>query len=141
MNALIDTNVILDDILNRMPNADTARKISRLATDGHVNGYLTANCLTDIYYIVSKNLNISTAKKIIKNLLMTFTVVSVDGQDCLKAIDFPMQDFEDALVVVCAEKAALNHIVTNDASFLGAVNLSVAAITPADFLLKFDDMI
>ena len=138
MNALIDTNVILDDILNRVPNADTAQKISRLVTDEHVNGYLTANCLTDIYYIVSKNLNGPVAKKIIKNLLMSFTVVSVDGQDCIKAIDFPMRDFEDALIVVCAEKAAINYIVTNDAGFLSEIDLSVTVINPADFLLKFD---
>ncbi|MDR1915378.1 MAG: PIN domain-containing protein [Synergistaceae bacterium] len=79
MNALIDTNVILDDILGRAPNGENARKISLLVTDGLINGYLTANCLTDIFYIVSKNCNEVTAKKTIKNLLLSFAVVSVDG--------------------------------------------------------------
>lgn len=40
MNVMIDTNVILDDILGRAPNADTARNISRLVTDGVISGYL-----------------------------------------------------------------------------------------------------
>ena len=37
MNALIDTNVILDDILDRVPNAESAREISQLVTDELVN--------------------------------------------------------------------------------------------------------
>jgi hypothetical protein len=36
---MIDTNVILDDILNRGSNAETARKISRLVTDDLVKCY------------------------------------------------------------------------------------------------------
>ncbi|MDR1134620.1 MAG: PIN domain-containing protein [Clostridiales Family XIII bacterium] len=136
---MIDTNIVLDDILNRAPNAETARKVSQLVTDGTVNGYLTANCLTDIFYIVSKHRNDDTARKVIRNLLLTFSVVSVDGDDCLTAIDLPMSDFEDALVLVCAEKADLSCIVTNDKSFQSIADLNVSVIGPADFLLKFTE--
>jgi predicted nucleic acid-binding protein len=134
---MIDTNVLLDDILGRNPNAESARKISRLITDGVVNGYLTANCLTDVFYIVAKNLDETTARKVIRNLLLSFSVVSVTGEDCQQAIDFPMEDFEDALVMVCAEKAALSFIVTNDKDFLCSTDVSVPAISPGDLLLKF----
>lgn len=136
MNVIIDTNVLLDDILDRNPNAGPARVISQLITDGALNGYLTANCLTDVFYIVTKNRDETTARKVIRNLLLSFSIVSVTGEDCREAIDLPMEDFEDALVVVCAEKAALNFIVTNDRSFLGSVYLSVPAISPNDFLSK-----
>jgi predicted nucleic acid-binding protein len=136
---MLDTNIVLDDILNRVPNAETARKVSQLVTDGTVNGYITANCLTDIFYIVSKHRNDDTARKVIRNLLLTFSVVSVDGDDCLTAIDFPMNDFEDALVVVCAEKADLTYIVTNDKGFQSVADSSVSVISPAEFLLKFTE--
>ena len=139
MNILIDTNVILDDILDRATNAETARRISSLVTDDLVNGYLTATCITDIFYIVAKNRNDSIARKIIWNLLLSFAIVSVDGQDCQKAINLPMGDFEDALVMVCAEKAALDFIVTNDKGFLSGKGLSVPIISPANFLLKHDN--
>ena len=134
MNVLIDTNVILDDILNRVPLAETARKIGQLATDDVISAYLTANCLTDIFYIVSKSRDGDTARKTIKNLLLVFSVVSVDGDDCRNAIDLPISDFEDALVVVCAEKADLDYIVTNDQGFLGIAELSIPAISPSEFL-------
>jgi predicted nucleic acid-binding protein len=134
---LIDTNIILDDILGRVPNAETAREISQLVTDELINGYLTANSLTDIFYVVSKSRNETVARKTIKNLLLSFSVISVDGQDCLTAIDLPMSDFEDALVVVCAEKEVLNYIVTNDKGFSSDMYSSVSIICPANFLLKF----
>jgi len=138
LNIMVDTNVILDDILNRAPNAEAARKISQLVTDELVKCYLTANCLTDIFYVVSKSLNETIAKKTIKNLLLSFAIVSVDGEDCRLAIDLPMGDFEDALVVVCAEKAALDYIVTNDKGFLNDMDLSIPTISPANFLLKLE---
>lgn len=100
MNVMIDTNVILDDILSRGTNTEAARKI-------------------------------------IRNLLLSFMVASVDGEDCQVALDLPMGDFEDALVVVCAEKANLNYIVTNDKGFLSSTELSVPPISPTDFILKF----
>lgn len=137
MNVMIDTNVILDDILSRGTNTEAARIISRFVTDGFINGYLTANCLTDIFYIVSKHRDGAVARKIIRNLLLSFMVVSVNGEDCQTALDLPMDDFEDALVVVCAEKANLNYIVTNDKGFLSSTELSVPPISPTDFILKF----
>ena len=137
MNVLIDTNVVLDDILDRFPNSENARKISGLVTDEHVSGYLTANCITDIFYIVHKYRDDTTARMTIKNLLLSFNVLSVDAQDCQKAIDTPMRDFKDALAVVCAEKESLDYIVTNDKNFLSQTDLGVPAISPADFLMQF----
>ena len=136
MNIMIDTNVILDDILNRGSNAETARKISQLVTDNLMKCYITANSLTDIFYVVSKSLNETAARKTIRNLLLSFDVVGVDGEDCRLAIGLPMRDFEDALVVVCAEKADLDYIVTNDKDFLSDTSLSVPSISPINFLSR-----
>ena len=138
MNALIDTNVILDDILSRAPNDEAARKISHLVTDEEIGGYLTANSLTDIFYVVAKVRDKDVARTVIRNLLLNFEIVSVDGQDCQRAIDSQMSDFEDALVVVCAEKAALDFIVTNDNKFLGEAVISVPTIKPTEFISRFE---
>ena len=88
-------------------------------------------------FIVTKSKNEAVARKTIKNLLLSFLIVSVDGRDCVTAIDLPMSDFEDALVVVCAEKAALNYIITNDRDLLRDMNSSVPMISPSSFLLMF----
>ena len=136
MNVMVDTNVVLDDILDRLPNTENAREISRLVTDEYVNGYLTANSITDIFYIVSKYRDEDIARKTVKNLLLSFGVVGVDGKDCQVAIDMSMRDFEDALAVVCAEKESLDYIITNDNNFLNETDFSISTINPADFLLQ-----
>ena len=64
-------------------------------------------------------------------------VLSVDGHDCMNAINSPIRDFEDALAVVCAEKEELNYIITNDKNFLNETVISVSTISPVDFLLRF----
>ena len=133
MNVIIDTNVILDDVLNRIPNAYDARKITELVTDNKVIGHISANSITDIYYVTDKRHGSDVARDVIKGLLQSFSIVAVDGEACLAALDKPLDDFEDALVVVCAEKANLDYIVTNDKEFL-ALDLPVTPISPADFL-------
>ena len=137
MNALIDTNVILDDLLNREPRRADAGKIMGLVTGKKIFGYIAANTLTDIYYLIEKHHNKTFARKAVKMMLNTLQVIAVDGADCRSAIDSLMDDFEDALVMVCADKAALDYILTNDRGFLGDSNLLVPAISPADFLVKF----
>ena len=136
MNVLIDTNIILDDILNRGNNALLARKINSMSADGLINSYITANSVTDIFYIVSESLDKGTAKKVIRNLLISYNVVSVSGQDCLDALNLEMDDYEDALTATCAGKANLNYIVTSDKLLLKETALSVLPISPTDFIVE-----
>ena len=51
MNALIDTNVILNDLLNHEPRRADAGKIMGLVTGKKIFGYITANTLKDRRYV------------------------------------------------------------------------------------------
>ena len=44
-----------------------------------------------------------------------------------------MEDFEDALIMVCAEKANIDFIITRDEIFLTAEK----AVSPPDFLKNY----
>jgi len=134
MRALLDTNVILDFFLVRSPNDTAARKIFELISQEKLAAYVTANSITDIYYIVEKRLGNNTAREVLKNLFNLLTVIAVDGEDCVSALDLPISDYEDAVVVVCAQKDAVDIIVTNDAEFLTVDPALTRAVAPADFL-------
>ena len=136
MNVLIDTNVYLDDTLNRMPNAISAGKVCDLIDDNKIRGYISANSVTDIYYFAEKKRGNGIARELIRELLHNYSVISVDGETCLSAIDKLIDDFEDALVVVCAESANLDYIITNDKAFLD-LDLPVPSIDPAGFLIAY----
>jgi predicted nucleic acid-binding protein len=139
MKVLLDTNVVLDAIARREPFCDNAQKIINLILDSKIEGYVTANSITDIYYIARKHLNQNDLRNTLRSLFRIFDIIDVFGADCRKAFDFPIDDYEDALLVVCGDRTAVDYIVTRDEEFLRQANIPV--IAPADFVKLFADSV
>jgi len=140
IKALIDTNVVLDALAAREPFRADAEKIFLLAAQGKCQGFVTANSVTDIYYLVRKNASEAVAREALRNLLQVFAIVDIDGEDCENALESPIDDYEDALVAVCAAKIDVDYIITRDQNFLRAEPL-VRVISPAEFLKRTPDSI
>lgn len=140
INALLDTNVLLDALTARESFKDDAEKIFLSAADDAFKGYITANSMTDIYYLVCKTTDKSTGKRALQNLLQLYTIIAIDGDDCddcESAIEGPIEDFEDSLIVVCAQKIQADYIISRDKAFLRAES-PVAIMQPADFLNQLE---
>jgi len=133
IKALIDTNVVLDALAARKPFHAEAESIFLLTAQEKCQGFITANSLTDIYYLVRKNASESLAREALRNLLQLFSVVDICALDCENALESPLDDYEDALVAVCASKIGSEYIITRDENFLQS-HLPVPVTTPADFL-------
>ncbi|MDL2291374.1 PIN domain-containing protein [Desulfovibrio sp. OttesenSCG-928-F20] len=131
IKALLDTNVVLDALASRKPFCEQAEKIFMLVAEEKIQGFITANSLTDIYYLIRKGVTEATARDTLRNLLQLFSVVGITENDCVAALDLLITDYEDALLVVCAEKAAIDCIITRDEDFLQS---APSAISPAVFL-------
>ena len=134
MKVLLDTNIILDFLLSREPQKESAQKIFELATQSRITATLTANSITDIYYIVAKRLGDAPARAAIRDLLNILPIISVGGDDCARALDFPLPDFEDALIAVCADKGTIDYIITNDQKFLMMTAITAKVISSDRFL-------
>jgi predicted nucleic acid-binding protein len=131
---LLDTNVILDHILSREPNAKNVEKIFDMICKDEIEAAFTANSVTDIYYIVSKRLGDVTARETLWNLFNVLVIIGIDGNDCVSALNLPITDFEDAVVVVCAGKDNFDYIVTNDREFLQTDSNIARVVSPDDLL-------
>ena len=136
MRALLDTNVVLDAIAARDPFKDSAQRIVLLAAEEKFEGFITANCLTDIYYIARKSLSDAEAREALRNLFHVFTVIDLLSADCQAALDLMMRDYEDAVAVVCARKAGIECIITRDEEFLQNT-FKPSVFSPDEFLKKF----
>jgi predicted nucleic acid-binding protein len=123
----------MDALQERQPFDVHAKEILKHAQDGRVNCLFTANAATDIYYLYSKARDIKSARVALSFLLKNYNVVSVTHEDCISAMSVNIEDFEDALVVVCAQKANVDYIVTRDEMFLKA-KLSIKTILPKEFV-------
>lgn len=133
MKVLIDTNIILDALMQREPFRIDAEDIIQLAATGAFEGSITANSITDIYYILRKHLqDKQQAKQAILALMSIVTVLDVTSADCERALDSNMPDFEDALLAYCAKRNKMGSIITRNLKDYEAS--PVEAISPAAFL-------
>lgn len=133
MNVLIDTNVILDAMVSRVPFCEAAQKLFLLAAEDKINAYITANSVTDIHYLLHKYLHDNAmCRQSLSKLFTLFSILDVTGPDCSKALELPMSDYEDALLAACAKRGKMEFIITrNLKDFTGS---PVKAISPDDFL-------
>jgi len=133
MTVILDTNVIMDALQERQPFDVEAKEILLRAQNAEFTCYFTANAATDIFYIYSRARDLRSARQVLDFLLATYKIVSVTHEDCVNAMAIPIEDFEDALVSVCAKKVEADFIISRDEKFLKH-NSPVKVIEPKDFL-------
>jgi len=133
MTALLDTNVIMDALQERQPFDAEAKEILLRAQNAEFTCYFTANAITDIFYLYSKARDMKSARQVLDFLLATYKIVSLTHEDCVNAMSISIEDFEDALVSACANKAEADYIISRDDEFLRG-NSPVRVIEPMDFL-------
>ena len=115
MRVLLDTNVLLDVLLDRAPWADAATALWRATDEGRLQGYVVASAMTDIFYIARRLKDVDTALEAVRLCLAAFDICPVDADVLERALEMPGQDFEDNVVVACAERWGLEAIITRNA--------------------------
>ncbi len=132
MRVLLDTNVILDVLLERPPfNAD-ADLVWQATYQGQIAAHVTATTLTDIFYVARKQVGVARALKAVEDCLDNLEVCEVNRQTLASALSFAGSDFEDNLQIACALSSGLDAIVTrNKADFKTA---AIAVMEPAELL-------
>jgi predicted nucleic acid-binding protein len=124
----------MDALQERTPFDVEAKEILKRAEGGKEFVCLfTANAAADIFYLYSRARDMRSAKTALDFLLEKYGVVTVTHEDCKTALSLPIEDFEDALAVVCARNVNADYIVTRDDEFL-RVDSSVKLISPKDFI-------
>jgi predicted nucleic acid-binding protein len=136
MKVVLDTNVVIDAMANRKPFSKEAKKIMLKISNQEINGYISANSVTDIYYILRKTLNERRSRNIIKSLLLSLEVIDIDKADCWSSLKLKIHDFEDGIIVVVADKIKADYIITRDEEFLKVKTL-IKIISPDKFLPLF----
>lgn len=113
---LLDTNVILDLVLKRENYYEDVKVIFDLIVNDKIEGYICANILSDIYYIIRKYfINVRDRKDIIRGLINIFNIIDVRKMDVICAIKLvDMEDFEDAIQYQCAVMNNLDYLVTRN---------------------------
>jgi predicted nucleic acid-binding protein len=134
MKMLIDTNIVLDVLLERLPWYTESSQIWQACEDGVCDGFLSATAVTDIFYIGRRLTTTATAQLAIGLCLATFRVASVDSGVLAYATSLPDNDFEDNVQIATAVANHLDALVTRNPSDFVAAPLPV--LTPVQFLAQ-----
>ena len=93
MQVLIDTNIVLDVLLNRPDFVQPAVKIFKLPEDT-VQKYISASAITDIHYIAYQEMRDKTkVKELLKKLLQIIHVADVSEKKYYICIKFRLERF------------------------------------------------
>jgi predicted nucleic acid-binding protein len=122
MRVLVDTNIMLDALLEREPFFGDARALMEAIDSGQIVGYVTATTITNIFYIVRRQTrSIERASLAVSETLAAMQICLIDRDILEAAFAFNMRDFEDAVQLACAIAENLEAIITrNPQDFEGA---------------------
>lgn len=122
MKILIDTNIILDIVLERQPFVEPAIRLLETAQRANIVLYVTATTVTDLYYIIRRAKGRAIALNFIVDLLQFMEVAAVDKVIIREALHSDIIDFEDAIQENAAKRQNIQVIVTrNEIDFKNSV--------------------
>jgi len=118
VRVLIDTNIILDFLLQREPFFQNADLLFQEIDSGRVVGYVTATTLTDIFYVARRQTgSIEQARQAILETLTAMVICPVNRAILESAFASNLTDFEDAVQIACAVAQGLDAVTTRDTDF------------------------
>lgn len=136
MVLLVDANIVLDILLDRKEFVENSSIVLKLCETKKVKGYISTLTISNLIYVMRKELNPSQIEEIINVLKMIFEIVDLTENDLLKATKLKWNDFEDAVQSIIAERIQADYIVTrNIKDFL---NSQVKAFTPHDIIMAYE---
>ena len=132
MKVAVDTNVVLDVLLDRDPHVEDSAQILWAAESGAVTALLCATTFTTIHYMTVKALGRVGSIAVIDQLLAIFDVAAVNRQVLQVAATSKIRDYEDAVLAHAAEIAGATAIITRNPKDFAKSGLRV--YTPREWL-------
>ena len=118
---LLDTNILLDTLLQRSPWYPDAAALWQANDTGILRACVAATSLTNVFYIVRRASNKAAAQAAVDACIDALTLLPVDAHVIGLARSINGSDFEDDVQLAAALRWGMNAIVTRDpAGFSGS---------------------
>lgn len=133
MKIMIDTNIILDVLLEREPFYEYSKAILELCEKRKIHGFISVSSATDIFYLVRKALSSTEAAyDALGEILNIVKILTVTNDDVNKAFLQKAKDFEDCLLATCAKSNNCDAIITrNKKDFM---TFGITLFSPEEFI-------
>lgn len=111
---LLDTDVLIDVALDRLPHSGPAAELLDRIEHGTETAYIAWHSVSNLYYVITPALGGVSARDFIIELTRFVAVASTNTESIRYAAGLPMTDFEDAMQVAAARACGARHIVTRN---------------------------
>lgn len=143
LRLFLDTNVLVDLLEPRFEFLDAIQRVFSMAFYGDAELWASANCMTDLFFIINKNshdreddLQTRMLKLVTIRDASRLHIYGPQQRDVLQALRYHWKDFEDCLVSVCAENVKADFIVTRDRR--GFDQSVIPSLSPNELLEKVE---
>jgi predicted nucleic acid-binding protein len=132
-NVFIDTDVIVDFLIDRKPFSEEAATIFSMIDKKKIKGYISALTICNLYYILRKAGSHRKVKKSLQLLSDLVDILKIDSNIIKSALSSEFKDFEDSVQYFTAiEHAKIDCLITRNVKDFKGINLPV--MTPHAFL-------
>jgi len=125
VRVLVDTNVVLDVLLERRPFSEAAAQVFALVEESRIEGFLCATTLTTVDYLLGQALAPAKAREALQRLLSLFEIAPVNRPVLELALRSGIADFEDAVLEQAGRLVAVDAITTRNVRDFGKSTVTV----------------
>lgn len=130
----LDTNVLLDFLLDREPFNDDIAEIIERSIDKSIQLCVSSVTITDANYIIGRFEGKRSANSKTKKILEIVTVENVGETTVHKSSESKFKDFEDGVQNFCAVESKHKIITTRNVKDFKESKLAI--LTPKELLIR-----
>ena len=129
---LLDTDVLIDVALDRLPHSGPASDLLDRIENGSESACIAWHSVSNLYYLVAPARGGMNTRDFIVELIRFVPVATTDTESIRYAAELPMTDFEDAMQVAAARACGALRIVTRNTR--DYERSPIRAVTPQEAL-------
>lgn len=136
---LFDSDVLLDVLANRQPFVAASAQALDTITRSQAKSYVAGHAVTNIFYILRKQIDSQSAREILSRLMQRIQVADITNHVIQAAFQSSISDFEDAVISEAACSVEAQLILTRNTKDF--TESPILAVSPEDFLIKVNQCI
>ena len=127
MRVYLDTNILLDILMESRVSHTDSSTILRMAEKDCIEAILSTQSIIDAAYVfyAQGKAPLVLFKDAVKLILSHVNVTQINENDIKSAIRSSNKDFEDAAQIACALSAGCDAIISSDKKMKGASSIPV----------------
>jgi predicted nucleic acid-binding protein len=110
----IDSDIILDVLMERNRFYESAAGIFDLGIAKEVNLFTTAVVLANVFYFIRKKHGIEKSKELLRRLRLFISILSVEEKIVDLALNSKFGDFEDGLQYFAGKEHSITVLITRN---------------------------